>query len=90
MASATRTVTVTVESPGLDDTLAKLERVKALADEIKAMGFGPTAVTMPTDGLSGAILDGVTQDVTDDIDGTVEAAPDVEVATPDTSPSATA
>lgn len=83
MASATRTVTVTVESPGLDDTLAKLERVKALAGEIQAMGFGPTAVAMPTDGLSGVILDGVTQDVADDIDGTVDASPGVEAGTPD-------
>ena len=72
MASATRTVTVNVQSPGLDDTLAKLERVKALAEEINAMGFGPAAVAMPSDGLSGVILDSATQDIADDLIATTD------------------
>ena len=65
MAENNRTVTVTIESPGLDDTLAKLERVKALADEIRAMGFGPTAVSMPAEGVTGVILDDITSSITE-------------------------
>lgn len=38
------TVTVTVQTPGLDETIAKLERVRELSLEVAALGFAPVSI----------------------------------------------